>query len=133
MISRFWALSCLLLEYFSDRRDARVRFLKTQVAILRRKMGGNRVILSPEDRAELLRIGSELHHDVKDLLGLVTPQTYGRWVRHQAMGRCARRVGRPRLRAALRRLIIRLSKENIGWGRASSEGWRVQREIVPSG
>jgi len=29
------------------RRDARIRFLKAQVEILRRKLGGNRVIPSP--------------------------------------------------------------------------------------
>ena len=73
MIRRYWALACLLLEYFSVRRDARIRFLKAQLAILRRRLPGNRIILRPEDRAELLRIGSELDHDVKDLLGIASP------------------------------------------------------------
>ncbi len=35
----------LLLEANAPRRDARVRFLKAQVEILRRKLGGNRVAM----------------------------------------------------------------------------------------
>jgi hypothetical protein len=49
----------LLAEAGAARRDARVRFLKAQVDILRRKLGGNRVIPSPDDRARLLAIGRE--------------------------------------------------------------------------
>lgn len=116
MIRRYWALVCLLLEYFSVRRDARIRFLKAQMAILRRRLPGSRIILSSEDRAELLRLGSELNHDVKDLLGIASPQTYRRWVRLQGEGRLARQVGRPRLHATIRELILRLSQENLAWG-----------------
>ena len=116
MIRRYWAIVCLLVEYFSVRRDARIRFLKAQLTILRRRLPGNRIILTPEDRAELLRIGSELDHDVKGLLGLATPQTYRRWVRLQEKGRPPRPVGRPRLHATIRELIVRLSRENLAWG-----------------
>ena len=45
----------LLVEAGAARRDARIRFLKAQIEILRRKLGGNRVIPSPDDRARLLR------------------------------------------------------------------------------
>jgi putative transposase len=97
----FYVILHLLFEGFAACRDARVRFLKAQVEILRRKLGGNRSILSPADRAELLRIGSELRHDVKDVLGIVTVQTYRRWLREREHGRVARSVGRPRLGASV--------------------------------
>jgi len=84
--------------------------------MLRRKLDRNRVVLGPEDRAHLLRIGGELGHDVKDILGIVTHQTYRRWIREQRNCRKARRVGRPRIGAVRRRLIVRFAKENIGWG-----------------
>jgi len=116
MIRRFWTLACLLFEYVSVRRDARVRFLKAQLTILRHRLPGNRIILRPEDRAELLRIGSELDHDVKDLLGVASPQTYHRWMRLVSAGRPPRSVGRPRLHTTIRELILRLSKENLQWG-----------------
>ncbi len=106
----------LLLEGFGARRDNRIRFLLAQVEMLRRKLGRNRVILSPRDRAQLLSIGSELDHNVKDILGIVTHQTYRRWAREQRAGKRPRTVGRPRVCTVRRRLIIRFAKENLGWG-----------------
>ena len=97
-------------------RDARIRFLKAQVEILRRKLGGNRVIPSPDDRARLLAIGQELGHDVDDVIGIVTPRTYCRWVVELREGRRPRRVGRPKIVRNMRELVIRLAKENAGWG-----------------
>jgi putative transposase len=112
----FYVILHLLFESFSARRDARIRFLQAQVTILRRKLGGNRVVVSPADRAELLRIGGELRHEVKDVLGIVTPQTYRRWVREREHGCVVRSVGRPRLGTSVRDLVRRLTRENHSWG-----------------
>ncbi len=106
----------LLFEGLAARRDARVRFLKAQVEILRRKLGGNRVVTSPDDRARLLAIGQELNHDVGDVIGIVTPQTYCRWVRERRQGRRPRRIGRPRIARDVRELVLHLARENDGWG-----------------
>lgn len=59
MIRWLYALLHLLHEAGAARRDARVRFLKAQVEILRRKLGGNRVIPSPDERLRLLAVGDE--------------------------------------------------------------------------
>ena len=59
MIRWFYVALHLLAEAIAARRDARVRFMKAQIEILRRKLGGNRVIPSPEDRTRLLSIGRE--------------------------------------------------------------------------
>ncbi len=56
MLRWFYFLAHLLVEAGAARRDARIRFLKAQVEILRRKLGGNRVIPSLDDRARLLAI-----------------------------------------------------------------------------
>ena len=106
----------LLFEAQAARRDARIRFLIAQVQILRRKLGGNRVIPSPDDRARLLAIGQELDHNVADVIGIVTPQTYCRWVRELRQGRRPKRVGRPKIARDLRELVLRLARENAGWG-----------------
>ena len=116
MLRWFYVMRHLLVEAFAARRDARIRFLKTEVEILRRKLGGNRVIPSPEDRARLLAIGRELNHDVADIIGIVTPKTYSRWVMELREGRKPRRVGRPKIVRNMRELVIRLAKENAGWG-----------------
>ncbi|UCE58435.1 MAG: transposase [Phycisphaerales bacterium] len=116
MVHWFYVALHLLAEAGAARRDARVRFLKAQVEILRRKLGGNRVIPSPDDRARLLAIGQELDHDVADVIGIVTPRTYCRWITDLREGRRPKRVGRLKIARNMRELVIRLAKENAGWG-----------------
>jgi len=116
MLRWFYVLVHLLVEAGAARREARIRFLKAQVEILRRKLGGNRVIPSPDDRARLMAIGQELNHNVADVIGIVTPQTYCRWVEELRTGRKPKRVGRPKIARNLRELVVRLAKENAGWG-----------------
>lgn len=120
MFRWLYILPHLLIEANAARRDARIRFLKAEVEILRRKLGGNRVIPSPDDRARLLALGTELNHNVSDLIDIVTPQTFSRWVVEQREGRQPRRVGRPRIVRNVRALIKRLAKENAGWATAAS-------------
>ena len=112
----FYVALHLLAEAGAARRDARIRFLKAQVEILRRKLGGNRVIPSPDDRARLLAIGQELNHDVGDVIGIVTSRTYYRWVTELREGRRPKRVGRPKIARNVRDLVIRLATENDSWG-----------------
>ncbi len=116
MLRWFYVALHLLFEAGAARRDARIRFLKAQVEILRRKLGGNRVIPSPNDRARLLAIGQELDHDVADVIGIVTPRTYCRWVTELREERQPKRVGRPKIARNMRKVVIRLAKENAGWG-----------------
>jgi hypothetical protein len=78
MFRWLYALPHLLAEAGAARRDARIRFLKAQIDILRRKLGGNRIIPSPDDRSKLLAIGAELRHDIADVIGIVAPRTYCR-------------------------------------------------------
>ena len=106
----------LLFAGFSARRDTHVRFLKAQVAILRRKLAGNRAIPSPDDRARLLAIGQELDHNIADVIGIVTPQTYCRWVEEPRTGRKPKRVGRPKVVRSVRELVTSLARQNGGWG-----------------
>ncbi|MFN0136999.1 MAG: hypothetical protein ACKVS9_12885 [Phycisphaerae bacterium] len=97
MLRWFYAFVHLLIEAQSARRDARIRFLMAQVEILRRKLGGNRVISSPADRRRLLSIGAEFDHKIEGVLGIVTAKTYYRWVHEQAEGRELQPVGRKKI------------------------------------
>ena len=130
-----WLQSMLMLlaEAWSSRRDAQIRFLKAQVELLRQRIPGNRVILCPEDRLRLLRLGEAMDHRVDDLLGIVSVKTYGRWLRERRGGREPGRVGRPkRLTASVRALIVRLARENIGWGARRIVG-ELRKLAVPLG
>lgn len=116
MPQRFYVVMFLLMERFAARRDAKIRFLKAEVRILRKKLKGNRVIVDPKDRFYLLRLGSELDHQVKDIIGIVSYQTYQRWVREQRDGKKVGAVGRPRMRKEIRELVVRIARENVQWG-----------------
>jgi hypothetical protein len=125
MLRWFYVALHLLLEAGAARRDARMRFLKAQVEILRRKLRGNRVIPSPDDRARLLAIGQELDHNVADVIGIVTPQTYCRWVTELREERRPKRVDRPKIARNLHELVVRLAKQNAGGNTVAAWAARV--------
>ena len=106
----------LLLQYLAPRHNAQIRFLKAQVQILRRRIPAGRVIPDPAERAELLRLGAECSHGVSEILEIVKPGTYRRWMNDAQRGRQPRRAGRPRLGQELRDLVVRLGRENVRWG-----------------
>ncbi len=110
------ALLVLLQEAWSTRRDAHIRFLKLQVEMLQLRLPGNRVIPDPLERRRLMKIGAEIDHAVEHTLGIVTIKTYRRWLQEERYGRQPGKVGRPRLTKSLRELILRLARENTGWG-----------------
>ena len=103
------------MEDNAARSDARIRFLKTQVEILRRNLrSGDRAIPSPNDHTGLLAIGQERARDFRGIIGIVTPLTNCRWVKELCKGRRARRVGRPEVVRSNCELVTRLAKENAG-------------------
>lgn len=57
-----WTLSLLLVflnQFFMPRHNAQLRLLKAQITILQARIPTKRIILSPAEKAELLRIGEE--------------------------------------------------------------------------
>jgi len=112
----FTAFLVLIQQMWATRRDAHMRFLKLQVEILKSRLPGNRVILTPEERQRLMKVGAELEHEVEDTLAIVNVKTYQRWRREERVGKEPGKVGRPKVAQSLRELIIRLAKENTGWG-----------------
>ncbi|MCC6581103.1 MAG: transposase [Phycisphaeraceae bacterium] len=129
----FQAFLMMLLEAWSARRDRQIQFLKLQIELLRQKTPGKRVILSPDDRRRLMRAGAAIGHEVDSLLDIVTVKTYRRWLREQADGQTPGRVRRPRaMTASLRELILRMARENVGWGVRRIVGELRKLALTPS-
>ncbi|MEU8696055.1 integrase core domain-containing protein [Streptomyces sp. NPDC048665] len=117
------AFVMLRLLPMSDRdKDVEILVLRHQIAMLERQLGGNRPRFEPGDRAFLAAL---LHRPPRDVLRrlrlLVRPDTVLRWHRdlvgrRHAAGSRPKRPGRPRTVHSIRVLVLRLARENPGWG-----------------
>jgi putative transposase len=124
----------LLERRFRPQYDARLRFLEAQIRFLRSRIGTNRIVPSPEEKLELLRLGAIVDHDVGDGIHIVQMETYKAWLRSLGRHERFRRSGRPRIPEALRRLIVRIGRENIHWGyrRVMGELKKLGYRVSPS-
>ena len=116
MNSTLSILLVFLNQFFMPRHNAQLRLLKAQITILRTRIPTERIILSPAEKAELLRIGEECGHDVDGLMKVAKPATYKRWLSQMRGGRPFQAVGRPRLTQELRDVVTRIGSENLLWG-----------------
>ncbi len=62
------------------RHNAQLPLLKAQIRILRTRIPTQRIILSPDEKAERLRIGAECGHEIDGLLEVAKPATCRRWL-----------------------------------------------------
>ncbi len=113
-LSVFQAFSALLAEKFRPRYDARLQLLAFQVKMLRNRIEDEKIYTKPEERAELLRLGALLDHDIGDVMLVVKPGTYRSWLKPKETE--PRRPGRPGTAKATVDLVLRFALENLGWG-----------------
>lgn len=109
----------LVIAGASQKELARqVRYLKVENEILRSKLPA-RITILPTERQRLLRFGAKLGKAINQLVTIVNPGTFLRWIREEK--RAARKGlplakrGRRRTAEQIRKLIIRLAQENA-WG-----------------
>jgi transposase len=117
------AFAALWLLRMTDReKDVEILALRHQLAVLRRQLGDQRPRPRPEDRALLAALLVPLARGrLRRLRLLVSPDTVLRWHRDLMRRRHTRASvnqapGRPRTVASIRRLVLRLAKENPSWG-----------------
>jgi putative transposase len=90
--------------------------LQAQIRVLRSRIDVSRIVPTPQEKAELLRIGTLLGHDVAEVMHVVQPETYRKWVRQSRCGIVFKRSGRPRIPMATTNLVLRMAEENLRWG-----------------
>ena len=113
MDNLLFALVSLAMRWLEPRYNAQLQFLREQIRILRSRVDAERIVPTPAERAELLRIGALLDHEVSDLMHVVRPATYHRWRREQRGGYVPKKTGRPPTAVAIRELVERMARENL--------------------
>ncbi|MFG6202255.1 integrase core domain-containing protein [Nonomuraea sp. JJY05] len=134
--------AALRLLPMGDRdKDVEILALRHQITVLERQLGADtRVRFAPEDRAFLAALLTSLPRAIlRRLRLLVQPDTVLRWHRDLMKRRHARtcrpkRPGRPPMVRSIRALILRLVRENPGWGyrRVHGELTTLGIKVAPS-
>src|SRR5258708_818824 len=107
----------LLFAKATDRELARMlQFLKAENSILRAKLP-RRVEVTPPERRRLIKFGKPLGTKLRDLITIVSPRTFLRWLHAESptAKAKARDPGRPRTDTEICDLILRIAQDT-GWG-----------------
>jgi putative transposase len=124
------ALELILLGFRSeDAKEVEIMVLRHQLQVLKRQVA--RPHLAPHDRA-LLAAASRVLPKVRWQSFFVRPETIVAWHRRLVARRWTypRRIGRPPKAADVRRLVVRLAKENGTWGYRRIQGELKQLGIA---
>src|SRR5262249_19007863 len=93
-----------------------VEYLQVENRILRAKLP-KRIEVTATERQTLLRFGKKLGSKIREVITIVTPRTFLRWLHGERQPGKARpgNPGRPRTTDEQRQLVLRLARENA-WG-----------------
>ena len=117
-----WQFLILSLAAWVNRsqQDA-IEYLKEENRVLREQLGGRRMRFTDDQRRRLAAKARALGRDgLKEIADLVTPDTLLRWykklIAKKYDGSRRRGPGRPRVAETIRKLVLRMARENSSWG-----------------
>lgn len=86
-----------------------IQFLKAENQLLKSRVRG-RIRTTATERARLLKLGRPLGKSIRDVITIVSPRTFAKWVsgeREATYKRKEKGPGRPQTAEAIRRLVLR--------------------------
>jgi putative transposase len=108
----------VFLSAATDRDLARqIQFVKEENRILRSRLP-KRINVTAAERRRLIKYGRHLKAAIKELITIVSPRTFARWLSGESAvssKQSKRKPGRPATAADIQELVVRLASEN-GWG-----------------
>ena len=118
-----WQLLLLILAGWIHHREQEViEYLRAENRVLREKLGKKRILLTDDQRRLLPVKGKILGRKMLEQMAtIMTPDTILRWHRELVAanwnysGR-RKKIGRPPASAEVIELVLRMARENPGWG-----------------
>jgi putative transposase len=111
-----FALGLLMSQFIEPRFNTKLQLLIFQIGMLRNRIDALKIVPTPRERTELMRLGELLGHDVSVLMIVVRPDTYKKWVRDHNRGKDWVLAGRRGTPEAIRNLLCRMTEANPRWG-----------------
>ena len=105
-----------------------IEYLKAENRILRSKLP-KQIDVTPAERERLLKLGVRLGSKIKEVINIVHPRTFARWLSASASGIKRRKRGRPRTPEQIQQLILDMAKDT-GWGYGRIIG-ELKKEMRP--
>ena len=120
-------LSVIVAGMLNTQQQQVIEYLREENRVLKEQLGGKRVRLTDAQRRRLAVKGKRLGRKLLDeICTIVTPDTILRWHRNLIArkydGSVKRRPGRPQVMSEIRQLVVRMARENAGWGYLRIEG-----------
>ncbi|QDU28987.1 Integrase core domain protein [Anatilimnocola aggregata] len=116
MVNIFQSLLLVIAGATQKELARQVKYLKVENQVLRSKLP-KRITITPKERVRLVKFAQKLGGKVlRQLTTIVAPSTILRWIRaEKKLKPQKRKRGRPKTPEQLRRLILKMARENE-WG-----------------
>lgn len=73
-----FSLMTLAAQWLRPRYNVRMQLLEAQIRMLRSRIDTSRIVPTPQERAELIRLGAAMDHDIGEVMHVVLPEVEGR-------------------------------------------------------
>jgi hypothetical protein len=119
----------VLIEYVRTQQEMVIEYLHAENQVLREQIGGNRVLLTDDQRRLLAVKGKALgRRQLRKIATIAQADTILRWHREllapdgSPCPKATGKTGRPRKSQAVVNLVLRMARDNVSWGYKRIEG-----------